>query len=332
MRSEPMESASQMASGPVVSPAWLVRRRPAGAGLGIESAKGFGAGVALVAAEADADDGGVMRAQFGGLAEDALGLFDGEVADGVEDPVEREAQLAGGALTGAFQGGEDGLEGARIEVAPHIDDADGDIDLGVDDALLGEVLHHAPRGQFVVFGVSEAARDGLEGLDEAGEISETVEGFGFSESQVGRVVARAELDQRGGQNGAFEVQMQLGLGQAADEGLNRGHSFSLAALAEFVDRRLRWSACCLILSRKTRKDGATIGTCHFVSICRGFVVNEGDGPGFAGLIVGDGAVALGCAVGLGFLADGHAGLELAHAGDRPGARRWRTILSLGQLS
>ena len=29
MRSEPMESASQMASGPVVSPAWLVRRRPA---------------------------------------------------------------------------------------------------------------------------------------------------------------------------------------------------------------------------------------------------------------------------------------------------------------
>ena len=29
MRSEPIESASQMASGPVVSPAWLVRRRPA---------------------------------------------------------------------------------------------------------------------------------------------------------------------------------------------------------------------------------------------------------------------------------------------------------------
>ena len=29
MRSEPMLSASQMASGPVVSPAWLVRRRPA---------------------------------------------------------------------------------------------------------------------------------------------------------------------------------------------------------------------------------------------------------------------------------------------------------------
>ena len=40
-----------------------------------------------------------------------------------------------------------------IEVAPHIDDADGDEDLGVDDALLGELLHHAPGDEFVVFGV-----------------------------------------------------------------------------------------------------------------------------------------------------------------------------------
>ena len=82
-------------------------------GLGIEGAEGLGAGAALVAAEADADDGGVVRAHFGGLAEDALGLFDGEVAHGVEDPVEREAQFALGALAGALQAGEDGLEGTR---------------------------------------------------------------------------------------------------------------------------------------------------------------------------------------------------------------------------
>ena len=92
-----------------------------------------------------------MRPHFGGLAEDALGLFDGEVAHGVEDPVEREAQLALGALAGPLQAGEDRLEGAWIEVAPHVDDADGDVDLGVDHALLGELLHHAPGGQFVVF-------------------------------------------------------------------------------------------------------------------------------------------------------------------------------------
>ena len=153
-----------MASGPVVSPAWLVNRRPASCGLGVEGTECLGAGKALVSAEADADDGGVLRTHFGGLTEDALGLFDGEVADGVEDPVEREAQLAGGAQTGAFQAGEDGLKTCGIVVAPHIDDADGDVDLGVDDALRGEMLHHAPGDQLVVVRAGEQAGDGAEGL------------------------------------------------------------------------------------------------------------------------------------------------------------------------
>ena len=197
MRSEPMESASQMASGPVVSPAWLVRRRPLARALEHKGVKGFGAGLALVAAQADADDGGVARAHLGGLAEDAIGLFDSEVADGVEDPVQREVELAGGALAGAFQGREDGLEGARIEVAPHIDDADGDEDLGMDHALGVQVLHHAPRGQFVIFGVFQAPRDGLEALNELREVGKTVEGLGFSKGQVRRVMTRTELNQRG---------------------------------------------------------------------------------------------------------------------------------------
>jgi hypothetical protein len=93
----------------------------------------------------------VRGLEFGGLAEDALGLLDGEVAHGVEDPVEREAQLALGALAGPLQAGEDGLEGGGIVVAPVVDDADSDEDLGVDHALRGQVLHHAPGGQFVVF-------------------------------------------------------------------------------------------------------------------------------------------------------------------------------------
>ena len=60
-------------------------------------------------------------------------------------------------------------------------------------------------------------------------------------------MARTELNQRDRQNGAFEMQMQLGLGQAADEGLNIGHSFSVVRerlldagfelLDEIVDRR-----------------------------------------------------------------------------------------------
>jgi hypothetical protein len=97
-------------------------------------------------------------------------------------------------------------------------------------------------------------------------------------------VTGAELDQSGGRDGAFEMQMQLGLGQAADEFLDFRHSFSLA---------------CLLL---TLNGG-------------GLVVDEGDGPFFAGLIVGDGAGAFACAVDMLILADGHAGLKLAHAGN-----------------
>ena len=65
--------------------------------------------------------------------------------------------------------------------------------------------------------------DGLEGVDEAGEIAESVEGFGLGECERLGIVAGAQLDQRGGHDGAFEVQMQLGLGQAADEGLDVVH-------------------------------------------------------------------------------------------------------------
>ena len=73
------------------------------------------------------------------------------MADGVEDPVKRKSQFPFGADPGAFQTCEDGLEARGVVIAPHVDDADGDVDFGVDDALLGEMLHHAPGGEFVVF-------------------------------------------------------------------------------------------------------------------------------------------------------------------------------------
>ena len=120
-----------------------------------------------------------MSAEFGGLAEDPFGLFDGEVAYGVEDPVEGEAEFAFGAFAGAFEGGEDGLEAARIEVAPHVDDTDGNVDLGVDDALRGELLHHAPGGDLVIFGVLSRRVTALKAFDELGEVGEAVDGFGL---------------------------------------------------------------------------------------------------------------------------------------------------------
>ena len=112
-------------------------------------------------------------------------------------------------------------------IAPHVNDADGDEYLGVDDALLGEMLHHAPGSEFVVPSVHQLAGDSLEGLDEAGEVSELVEGFSVRLRDRGCVVALAQLNERGWGDGAFEVKMQLGLGKAADERLDIVHILSL---------------------------------------------------------------------------------------------------------
>jgi hypothetical protein len=112
-------------------------------------------------------------------------------------------------------------------VAGHVDDADGDEDLGVNHALRCELLDHAPGEEFVVVGVDEPLADGLEGVKEAGEISEFVEVFGLGKGERLGIVAGAQLDQRGGHDGAFEVQVQLGLGEAVDEDGNIGHSSSL---------------------------------------------------------------------------------------------------------
>src|SRR5580692_4254236 len=112
----------------------------------IHRAERLRAAAALVAAQADADDGRILGVHGGGFLKDTFSLRHGEVADGVEDPVKREVQLALAALAGTLQASKDGLKALRIVVAPHVDDADGDVDLGVDHALLGQMLDLAPGG------------------------------------------------------------------------------------------------------------------------------------------------------------------------------------------
>ena len=165
------------------------------AGASVESTEGLGAGAALVATETDADDGGILATHFGGFAEDALRLLDSKVADGVEDPVNRETQLEGSALAGAFESLKDRFEAARIEVAPHINDADRDINFGMNYALSGKLLHHAPGREFVIFRLLQPTGNSLEGFNEAGEVREAVEGFGFAEGHGALVAACTELNQ-----------------------------------------------------------------------------------------------------------------------------------------
>jgi hypothetical protein len=97
----------------------------------------------------------------------------------------------------------------------------------VDHSLIGQVLHHAPGGQFVVVGTDELRANRLEGKQKTGEVGEAVEIFGLGQRDSPRVMPRAEFNQRGGRNGAFEMQMQLGLGKPADKLADRGHDSSL---------------------------------------------------------------------------------------------------------
>ena len=89
------------------------------------------------------------------------------------------------------------------------------------------MLHHAPGGQFVVLGAGEQPGDGLESLDESGEVGEAVERLGLGQRERMNIVAGAQLHQRRRKDGAFEVQMQLRLGQAADEVANGLHALSV---------------------------------------------------------------------------------------------------------
>ncbi len=93
----------------------------------------------------------------------------------------------------------------------------------MNDALPGQPLSHAPGGQLVVGGGHQAVGDGLEGFEKAGEIGELIERFGLGKGQRLAVVALAQLGERSRRDGAFEVQVQFGLGQAADECRNVVH-------------------------------------------------------------------------------------------------------------
>jgi len=70
-----------------------------------------------------------------------------------------------------------------------VEDAEGDIDLGVDDALGGEGADHVVGDELVVGGGAEAGGDGLEGGEEAEEVVVGVEAAGVVEGERGGVVA-----------------------------------------------------------------------------------------------------------------------------------------------
>ena len=116
--------------------------------------------------------------------------------------------------------------GGEVELGPVVDDADGDVDLCVDDSLSGERAQEFVGDELVVFGSLQAAGDGLEGEEENLGIGIAIEFASLIERERMLVVARAERDERLRLDGAFEVEMELALGERTDEGGGGGHLFA----------------------------------------------------------------------------------------------------------
>ena len=190
-----------------------------GFGFGVEVAEVVGGAEQLVAADADAYDAGVLVAELGGFAKDAGAGFEAKVADGVDDPEQRDVEVGLGAGAALLNGGHDGVD---VEAVLPVEDADGDVGFGVADALGGEVAEHVVGDELVVGGGVEALGDGFETEQEAGEVVVGVDGARFGESERGGVVAAGELDEGLGCDGAFEVQVELGFGKAAEPELGVG--------------------------------------------------------------------------------------------------------------
>ena len=149
-----------------------------GFGFGVDLAEERGGAAGFVSANANADDAGVLGAEFGGFAEDADGFIDAKVADGVDDPEHCGAEVLFATDAAALDGFDEGLD---LGLLPEIDDAEGDVDLGVEDALGGKSADHIVGDQLVVFGGAEALGHGLEGHEEAEEVFVGVELTGVGE-------------------------------------------------------------------------------------------------------------------------------------------------------
>ena len=81
-----------------------------------------------------------------------------EVPDGVEDPVERHAKVALAALTSSLRAFE---QRSKFLPSP-MNYAGRDVDLGMQNILRVQLLHHPIGHQFVVFGSAQPLSDRLE--------------------------------------------------------------------------------------------------------------------------------------------------------------------------
>ena len=128
-------------------------------------------GSPLVSTEADADDAVAGLSQCERFIQHALGCVDAEVANGVEDPIQRHAEVALATLAAALQALE---QRSELASAP-VNHADRDIHLGMQHVLRVQLLHHAIGDELVVVGSAQTLGDCLKRQQESSEVLVLVE-------------------------------------------------------------------------------------------------------------------------------------------------------------
>src|SRR5258708_39629845 len=171
----------------------------------------------LVAANAEGNY--VAIAKVDGEIEHALSLLCAELPDGVEYPQQRDAEVFLSALAATFQALENRGE---VLLAPEADTGRNS-DLRMQNVLRFQPLHQPVSNQLVVVRRAQAASHIFKSCQEPREGFVVIELLHFGERRTIHPVTLPQLEQCGRFDRAFEMQMELGLRERADEsrGLRR---------------------------------------------------------------------------------------------------------------
>src|SRR6267378_552246 len=166
--------------------------------------KKFGAGLLLVTANSEAGYAAALKADR--ELSHTLCFRGPKLAYRIEDPEHRGAEIPLAPLAAALQPFNNCTE---ILLTPQAD-ANGNVNLGVQDILCCELFHEAISNQFIIFRRLQIFGDRLEGHQEATKILILVKQFDFWKC-AGLAMALPQLKPGCGINRAFEMEMQIGL-------------------------------------------------------------------------------------------------------------------------
>ena len=242
IRSAPSSrSASQIVSGPVVSPACGTERNPAARAwskYGLNCGRGTPISgpprpklIRPVGPFVECDPQGLLGGRQPGLAGD------------VEAPAQFDAEVGPGPLAGVL----DRLAERRRGDAPAHVRVGRDGQLGVPDLLAGQFAGHLVGEQPDVLGVPDQVDHAQVDLDEVGEVAEREvvgERLRVGRDGAASLVPGGQLGDDPGRGGADVVHVQLHLGQSGDEGGQVGHEFSSARAPVRATTKIRRNGKC----------------------------------------------------------------------------------------